>query len=139
MFTDEFVNWVENTKQPGQPVFYSLDNEPALWGESLPAGWQSGVPPNPCCNPANGTNPSPQGRTHPTIHPYAPTFNELRDKTIAHAARDQGCESERAGVRRRRLRLERVPLAAGCAGSGDHARRIPAAIKRASCTTTSGC
>jgi hypothetical protein len=86
VFTDEFVNWVENAKQAGQQVFYSLDNEPALWGESLPAGWQSGSPPNPCCNPANGTNPSPEGRTHPTIHPFAPTFNEMRDKTIAHAA-----------------------------------------------------
>jgi hypothetical protein len=86
VFTDEFANWVESTKQPGQPVFYSLDNEPALWGEALPAGWQSGAPPNPCCDPANGTNPSPQGRTHPTIHAYAPTFNEMRDKTIAHAA-----------------------------------------------------
>ncbi len=86
VFTDEFVNWVENTKQPGQPVFYSLDNEPALWGESLPGGWQSGSPPNPCCNPANGVNPSSGGRTHPTIHPFAPTFNEMRDKTIAHAA-----------------------------------------------------
>jgi hypothetical protein len=86
VFTDEFVNWVENAKQPGQPVFYNLDNEPALWGESLPAGWQSGSPPNPCCNPANGVNPSSGGRTHPTIHPFAPTFTEMRDKTIAHAA-----------------------------------------------------
>jgi hypothetical protein len=86
VFTDEFANWVENAKQPGQPVFYSLDNEPALWGDALPQGWQSGSPPNPCCNPANGIDPSPQGRTHPTIHPYAPTFNEMRDKTIAHAA-----------------------------------------------------
>jgi hypothetical protein len=86
VFTDEFTHWVENAKQPGQSVFYSLDNEPALWGDALPAGWQSGVPPNPCCNPANGTDPSSQGRTHPTIHPYAPTFNEMRDKTIAHAA-----------------------------------------------------
>ncbi len=25
------------------------------------------------------------GRTHPLIHPYAPTFAEMRDKTIAHA------------------------------------------------------
>jgi hypothetical protein len=85
VFTDEFVNWAESTKQAGQPLWYSLDNEPGLWGESLPAGWQSGSPPNPCCNPANGVNPSPQGRTHPTLHPYAPTFNELRDKTIAHS------------------------------------------------------
>lgn len=85
VFTDEFVNWAETTKQPGQPLFYNLDNEPGLWGEALPSGWQSGVEPNPCCNPANGTNPSPQGRTHPTIHPYSPTFNELRTKTLAHA------------------------------------------------------
>jgi hypothetical protein len=86
VFTDEFVYWAESTKQAGQPLWYSLDNEPALWGEALPAGWQSGAEPNPCCNPANGVNPSPEGRTHPTIHPYAPTFTEMRDKTIAHAS-----------------------------------------------------
>jgi hypothetical protein len=86
VFTDEFVNWAETTKQAGQPVWYSLDNEPGLWGDVLPVGWQSGVPPNPCCNPANGTNPSSGGRTHPTIHPYAPTFAEMRSKTIAHAS-----------------------------------------------------
>lgn len=86
VFTDEFVNWTETTKQANQPVWYSLDNEPGLWGEALPVGWQSGVEPNPCCNPANGVNPSPEGRTHPLIHPYAPTFAEMRDKTIAHAS-----------------------------------------------------
>jgi hypothetical protein len=86
VFTDEFVNWAEDFKQDGQPLFYSLDNEPALWGEPLPVGWQSGVEPNPCCNPANGVNPSPGGRTHPLIHPYKPTYTEMRDKTIAHAA-----------------------------------------------------
>jgi hypothetical protein len=86
VFTDEFVHWAESAKQAGQPLWYSLDNEPGLWGEPLPPGWQSGSPPNPCCNPANGVNPSPEGRTHPTIHPYAPTFNEMRDKTIAHAS-----------------------------------------------------
>ncbi len=85
VFTDEFVHWAETTKQASQPLWYSLDNEPGLWGEALPAGWQSGVEPNPCCNPANGVNPSPEGRTHPTIHPYAPTFAEMRSKTIAHA------------------------------------------------------
>ena len=85
VFTDEFVHWAETTKQAGQPLWYSLDNEPGLWGEALPAGWQSGVEPNPCCNPANGVNPSPEGRTHPTIHPYAPTFAEMRSKTIANA------------------------------------------------------
>lgn len=86
VFTDEFVNWAETTKQANQPLFYALDNEPGLWGEALPVGWQSGAQPNPCCNPANGTNPSPEGRTHPTIHPYAPTFAEMRTKTIAHAS-----------------------------------------------------
>jgi hypothetical protein len=85
VFTDEFVHWAETTKQAGQPLWYSLDNEPGLWGEALPAGWQSGMEPYPCCNPANGVNPSPEGRTHPTIHPYAPTFAEMRSKTIANA------------------------------------------------------
>jgi hypothetical protein len=87
VFTDELVHWVESTKQPSQTVFYSLDNEPGLWGEPLPGNWQPGVPP-PCppCNPAQGTNPSPQGRTHGALHPYAPTYTEMRDKTIAHAS-----------------------------------------------------
>lgn len=57
VFTDEFVNWVENKRQGGQMVFYSLDNEPGLWNQ-----------------------------THPRIHPAAPTFAEVRDKTIAHAS-----------------------------------------------------
>lgn len=78
VFTDEFVNWVENTRQNDQPVFYSLDNEPALWGEPLPPGWQSGI--------QFVQDPSPGGRTHPTIHPFAPTYTEMRDKTIAHAS-----------------------------------------------------
>ncbi len=87
VFTDEFANWVETTKQPNQPVFYSLDNEPALWGEALPAGWQSGVEPRPWETPPYpGIPPSSGGRTHPTIHPYNPTFAEMRDKTIAHAS-----------------------------------------------------
>jgi hypothetical protein len=77
VFTDEFVNWVEETREPSTPVFYSLDNEPGLWGEPLPAGWQPGVP--------TSVQPSPQGRTHGALHPYAPTFTELRDKTIANA------------------------------------------------------
>jgi hypothetical protein len=85
VFTDEYVNWAEDFKDPNQPLWYSLDNEPGLWGEELPTGWQSGVEPNPCCNPANGTNPSPGGRTHPTIHPFAPTFAEMRDKSVAHS------------------------------------------------------
>jgi hypothetical protein len=78
VFTDEFVNWVEKTRNPATPVFYSLDNEPGLWGETLPVGWQPGTP--------TSVQPSPQGRTHGALHPYAPTFQELRDKTIANAA-----------------------------------------------------
>jgi hypothetical protein len=57
VFTDEFVNWVEQSKAAGQEVFYSLDNEPGLWNS-----------------------------THPRIHPTAPTFAELRSKTIEHAS-----------------------------------------------------
>lgn len=78
VFTDEFVNWVKSTKAAGQQVFYSLDNEPALWGESLPAGWD----PN---NWDDHLGPQP-GRTHPEIHPSAPTFAEMKQKTVAHAA-----------------------------------------------------
>ncbi len=74
VFTDEFVNWVESKKQPGQQVFYDLDNEPGLWGDSLSAGFSS----------SNWQSNSHE-RTHPEIHPYAPTYQELRDKTIAHA------------------------------------------------------
>jgi hypothetical protein len=57
VFTDEFAYWVEHTKQAGQQVFYTLDNEPGLWDD-----------------------------THPRIHPNKATFAELRDKTIAHAS-----------------------------------------------------
>jgi hypothetical protein len=77
VFTDEFVNWVEQNKGDAT-VFYNLDNEPGLWGETLPVGWQPGVP--------TSVQPSPQGRTHGALHPYAPTFNELKQKTIDHAA-----------------------------------------------------
>lgn len=87
VFTDEFVNWAEDFKQDGQQVWYSLDNEPGLWGEALPVGWQSGDEPRPWENPPYpGVPASSGGRTHPLIHPSAPTFTELRDKTIAHAA-----------------------------------------------------
>ncbi len=86
VFTDELAYWVEDFKTPTQPVFYSLDNEPGLWGEALPSGWQSGSEPRPWENPPYpGFPASSGGRTHPTIHPYAPTFAELRDKTISHA------------------------------------------------------
>ncbi|HEX6961504.1 MAG TPA: glycoside hydrolase family 44 protein, partial [Lacipirellula sp.] len=80
VFTDEFVNWVEQTRDPSTPVFYSLDNEPGLWGEPLPADWHPG---NPNTNPR--TPPHAKGRTHGALHPSTPTFAELRDKTIAHA------------------------------------------------------
>jgi hypothetical protein len=86
VFTDEFVNWAEDFKQDGQQMWYSLDNEPGLWGESLPAGWQSGDEPRPWENPPYpGVPASSGGRTHPLIHPFAPTFTEMRDKSIAHA------------------------------------------------------
>lgn len=57
VFTDEFVNWVEQTKQPGQEVFYALDNEPGLWAE-----------------------------THSRLHPAKATFAEVRANTIEHAS-----------------------------------------------------
>ena len=61
-------------------MFYNLDNEPGLWGEALPADWHPGVPtvriqPNP-------HGPHASGRCTRT----SPTFQELRDKTIDHAA-----------------------------------------------------
>ncbi|QEG37239.1 glycoside hydrolase family 44 protein [Bythopirellula goksoeyrii] len=86
VFTDELANWVEDYKAPNQPVFYSLDNEIGLWGETLPPGWQSGAEPRPWENPpVPAVPPTSGGRTHPTIHPFNPSFAELRDKTIAHA------------------------------------------------------
>jgi hypothetical protein len=86
VYTDEFVNWVEGHKGAAD-VLYSLDNEPGLWGEDLPSNWIPGVPP-PCppCDPNADVDPSPQGRTHGALHPYKPTFLELRDKTIETAA-----------------------------------------------------
>jgi Glycoside hydrolase family 44/Dockerin type I domain len=77
VFTDEFVNWVESTKDPNQEVFYDLDNEPALWGETLPGNFNVD-------NWDNHLGNQP-GRTHPEVHPYAPTFAEMRQKTIDHA------------------------------------------------------
>ena len=56
VFTDEFVNWVENTKAPEVPVFYSMDNEPGLWDS-----------------------------THPRLHPDDPTFAELKSRVTEHA------------------------------------------------------
>jgi hypothetical protein len=86
VFTDEYVNWVESHKAAGQQVFYDLDNEPSLWGEPLPANWTPGVPPCSWCSPPTpGVPHSPQGRTHGEVHPYAPTYAEMRQKTIDHA------------------------------------------------------
>lgn len=56
VFTDEFAYWLKNTKQPGQQVFYDLDNEPGLWDD-----------------------------THPRIHPARATFAEMLQKTVGHA------------------------------------------------------
>jgi hypothetical protein len=58
---DEHVNWVEHTfasaRALGKQIFYSLDNEPALW-------------------------PS----THPLIHPSGATYAEMQTRTIAAAS-----------------------------------------------------
>ena len=86
VFTDEYVNWVESNKAAGQQVFYDLDNEPGLWGEPLSSNWTPGVPPCSWCSPPTpGVPHSPQGRTHGEVHPYAPTYAEMRQKTIDHA------------------------------------------------------
>ncbi len=34
VYQDEFVNWVEHTRSPKLPVWYSLDNEPDLWNST---------------------------------------------------------------------------------------------------------
>jgi Glycoside hydrolase family 44/PEP-CTERM motif len=87
VYTDEYVNWVEAHKAPGQQVFYDLDNEPGLWGEPLPSNWQPGVPACPSCHPPIiGVAQSPQGRTHGEVHPSAPTYAELRKDTIDNAS-----------------------------------------------------
>ena len=57
VYTDEFVNWVESKRQDGQPIFYSLDNEPGLWSH-----------------------------THARIHPNKATYAEMVQKSVAHAA-----------------------------------------------------
>lgn len=36
VFADEFVNWIESSRQPGQQIHYLLDNEPALWDDTHP-------------------------------------------------------------------------------------------------------
>jgi hypothetical protein len=56
VYQDEFVNWVETTKQPNQIVWYSLDNEPDIWSA-----------------------------THARIHPEKLTYAEIVQKTIEYA------------------------------------------------------
>jgi Glycoside hydrolase family 44 len=55
VYQDEFVNWVV-TRFPGRTIFFDLDNEPAIWGE-----------------------------THLEVHPQKPTYAELAEKSIAYA------------------------------------------------------
>jgi len=39
VYQDEFVNWVEKVKRPSTPVWFSLDNEPDLWGSTHQRIW----------------------------------------------------------------------------------------------------
>jgi hypothetical protein len=39
VYQDEFVAWVEKTKAANTPVWYSLDNEPDLWGHTHQRIW----------------------------------------------------------------------------------------------------
>ena len=132
VFTDEFVNWVEQNRTGNQPVFYSLDNEPGLWGETLPVGWQPGVP--------TSVQPSPEGRTHGALHPYAPTFVELRDKTIANAGAIKDVNPDAmvfGGVGygwKDFISLQDAPDR-----NSVPIHRTPAATNRAKCTSTSTC
>ncbi|HET9869675.1 MAG TPA: glycoside hydrolase family 44 protein [bacterium] len=60
VYDDEFVNFLKSRFGPagqGGPVFYDLDNEPALW-------------------------PS----THPRLHPAKPTYREMVERTQALAS-----------------------------------------------------
>ncbi|HEX3599377.1 MAG TPA: glycoside hydrolase family 44 protein [Lacipirellulaceae bacterium] len=57
VFSDEFVNWVEQQKTASEKVFYMLDNEPGIWDG-----------------------------THPYLHPGNPTWNELGNDTVATAS-----------------------------------------------------
>ncbi|HEX8340917.1 MAG TPA: glycoside hydrolase family 44 protein, partial [Tepidisphaeraceae bacterium] len=56
VYQDEFVNWVNANKAPGQVVMYNLDNEPDLWSH-----------------------------THAEIHPARVTYAELVQKNIDYA------------------------------------------------------
>ena len=39
VYQDEFVHWVERTKAANTPVWFSLDNEPDLWGSTHQRVW----------------------------------------------------------------------------------------------------
>ena len=61
VYQDEFVNWVRSRfpagfTDPSRPIFFMLDNEPALWSA-----------------------------THAQVHPQKVTFQELTDKSIDYA------------------------------------------------------
>jgi hypothetical protein len=40
VYQDEFVHWIESVKSPQTPVWYSLDNEPDLWGSTHQRVWK---------------------------------------------------------------------------------------------------
>lgn len=56
VYQDEFVTWVERTKAPNTPVFYTLDNEPDFWYH-----------------------------THPRIQPQKPTYADFFARSIEYA------------------------------------------------------
>lgn len=61
VYQDEFVNWVKTNfpygfTDPNRPIWFSLDNEPDLWSS-----------------------------THAEVHPNAPTYAEMVQKSIAYA------------------------------------------------------
>lgn len=39
VYQDEFVAWIERVKSPSTPVWFSLDNEPDLWGHTHQRIW----------------------------------------------------------------------------------------------------
>ncbi len=55
VYQDEFVAWMERSKPAGQPIWYSLDNEPDLWAN-----------------------------THERIHPKKLTYAELIENNIEY-------------------------------------------------------
>ena len=107
VFTDEYVNWVESHKVAGQQVFYDLDNEPGLWGESLPSNWQPGVPPCPSCHPPIAGSRSQFARPHPwRSSSLGADLCRAPTKDDRQCQRNQRRESQRNGLRRSRLRME---------------------------------